>query len=186
MPTYRAILLLLLFAVGAMFSVVCAQQKNLPPKNGLLPKNEAQKSVDWVVMIHDFNFAKNDTTQDMNLQPKYGSLPKNDGLKASDAKFLAAIDDLYKGNRQKAAEDIARLGWQFLREGNKPDAIRRFNQAWLLDTSNGSALWGMAAIEADIGKFAESLKLFAEAEGSVGDDINFTIDYAKSMGLAGA
>jgi tetratricopeptide (TPR) repeat protein len=186
MHMYRAILMLLLFAVGSMFSGVCAQRQNLLPKNGQLPMNEAQKSADWVVMIHDFNFAKNDTTKDMNLQPKYGSRPKNDALKDSDAKFLVAMDDLYKGNRKKAAEDISLLGWQVLREGNRPDAKRRFNQAWLLDSSNGSALWGMAVLEAAIGKFDESLKLFAEAERSVGKDINFSVDYAKAMGLAGA
>ena len=167
MHTYRVILLLLLFAV--MFSVVYAQ-----------------KSADWVVTVHDYNYANNDTTQQINLQPKYGSAPKNDALKASDAKFFAAMDDLYKHNRKKAARDISLLGWQSLREGNKPDAMRRFNQAWLLDTSNGSALWGMGAIEAGIGEFDESLKLFAEAEGSQGSDINFSIDYAKAMGFAGA
>jgi tetratricopeptide (TPR) repeat protein len=185
MHTYRAILVLLLFVVGSLFSVVYAQQKNLAPNNGLLPKNEGQQSVDWVVMAHDYNYATNDTLE-INLLPKYGSLPKNDALKASDAKFLAAMDDLYKGYRKRAAGDISLLGWQLLREGNKRDAMRRFNQAWLLDTSNGSSLWGMAAIEANIGKFDESLKLFGEAERSVGNNINFSIDYAKAIGLAGA
>src|ERR1051326_7878056 len=86
MHTYRAILVLLLFVVGSLFSVVYAQQKNLAPNNGLLPKNEGQQSVDWVVMAHDYNYATNDTLE-INLRPKYGSLPKNDALKASDAKL---------------------------------------------------------------------------------------------------
>jgi tetratricopeptide (TPR) repeat protein len=123
---------------------------------------------------------------DINLQPKYGSLPKNDALKKADANFLAAIDKQYKGDRKKAAEDFALRGWQFLHEGNYLDAMRRFNQAWLLDSSNGHALWGMAAFETMIGEFDASLKLFAEAERSILDDINFSVDYAKSMGLAGA
>lgn len=124
--------------------------------------------------------------QDINLQPKYGALPKNDAQKAADEKFLAGIDDYYKGDRKKAAEDIVRRGWQFLRQGNAPDAMRRFNQAWLLDSSNANAIWGMAAYEGTIGKMDESLKLFAEAERSLGNDIDFSVDYAKALGVAGA
>lgn len=75
MLIFRTIFLVLLLVVAFVPLVVFAQDLSLPPKNGLLPKNEAQKSVDWVVMVHDFNFAKNDTTKEMNLQPKYGSLP---------------------------------------------------------------------------------------------------------------
>lgn len=63
--------------------------------------------------------------------------------------------------------------------------MRRFNQAWLLNNSNGTALWGMAAIQASSGKFDDSLKLFAEAEKFVGSDINFSVDYAKAVGMAG-
>lgn len=124
--------------------------------------------------------------QDINLQPKYGSVSKNEAQKAADAKFLAGIDDYYKGNRLKAAKDVAARGWQLLRQGNTPDAMRRFNQAWLIDNTSGSALWGMGAIQSDAGKIAESLKLFAEAENTVGGDIDFSVDYAKALGVAGA
>jgi tetratricopeptide (TPR) repeat protein len=124
--------------------------------------------------------------QDINLLPKYGLLPKTAGQKKADAIFLAEIDKEYKGNLKKAANDMALRGWQYLREENPLDAMRRFNQAWLLDSSNGKALWGMAAFEAIIGEMDESLKLFAEAERSVGDDINFSVDYAKAIGLGGA
>jgi tetratricopeptide (TPR) repeat protein len=124
--------------------------------------------------------------QDINLLPKYGAQPKNDAQKAADERFLASIDGHYKGDRKKAAEEAAVRGWQFLRQGNAPDAMRRFNQAWLLDSSNGSALWGMAVFEAGSGKLNESLTLFAEADRIVGGDIDFSADYAKALGIAGA
>ena len=124
--------------------------------------------------------------QDINLQPKYGAAPKSDMQKAADAQFLSGIDEHYKGDRKKAAEAASSRGWQFLRQGNRPDAMRRFNQAWLIDNTNGSALWGMAAIQADSGNIAASMKLFAEAESSVGGDIDFAVDYAKALGIAGA
>lgn len=120
--------------------------------------------------------------QDINSQPKYGSLPKNEAQKAADAKFIASIDEDYKGNRKKAAEDVSAQGWQFLRQNNYPDAMRRFNQAWLLDDTNGTALWGIAAVSSISGRSAESLRLFAEAERFVGNDINFAVDYALTLG----
>lgn len=123
---------------------------------------------------------------DRNLLPKYGSLPKADWQKAADEKFISAIDEDYHGDRNKASMDMAARGWQYLREGNLSDAMRRFNQAWLLNNNNGAALWGMAAIQASKGKFDDSLKLFAEAERFAGGEINFSIDYAKAVGMAGA
>ncbi len=123
--------------------------------------------------------------QDINLLPKYGLQPKTEVQKEVDAKFLASIDDIYKGNRKKAAKEFSARGWQSLRQGNLPDAMRRFNQAWLLDNANSTALWGMAAIQASEEKFDESLKLFAEAEAHVSNDHNFTTDYAKTLAMAG-
>src|SRR5438128_3202825 len=101
--------------------------------------------------------------QDINLLPKYGALPKNEEQKAADEMFLASIDAYYKGNGKKAAEDVSARGWQLLRQRNMPDAMRRFNQAWLIDNENGNALWGMATLQALAGKIPESLKLFADA-----------------------
>src|ERR1700733_15555312 len=123
--------------------------------------------------------------QDMNLLPKYGSQPKSDALKAADESFIPGMDKDYYGDRAKASMDMAMRGWQFLAAGDFDTAMRRFNQAWLLDHSNGTALWGMGAYEAHSGKLDESLKLFAEAEPFVGDQINFSVDYAKAMGKAG-
>ncbi|MDR2165844.1 MAG: tetratricopeptide repeat protein [Zoogloeaceae bacterium] len=122
--------------------------------------------------------------QDINLQPKYGLLPKNSAQQAADAKFIADIDNQLQGDRKKGAEYIAGRGWQFLRQGKPEDAMRRFNQAWLLDHTNGNALWGMAVLQANSGKFDESLKLLAEAKDFIGDNIDFAVDHAKILGMA--
>lgn len=139
-----------------------------------------------VASLLAFGLAPQASAQDINLQPKYGSLPKNDAQKAADARFVASVDDQFKGDRRKAAAAAAGRGWQYLRQGNAPDAMRRFNQAWLLDSTNGAALWGMAAIQAGSGKIDESLELFAEAERYVGNDMDFSVDHAKALGVAGA
>lgn len=123
--------------------------------------------------------------QDLSLLPKYGSLPKSDEQKAADSNFISAMDEQYQGDRNKASHQVVARGWQYLKQGDLPDAMRRFNQAWLLNNGNGDALWGMAAIQASSGKSDESLKLFAEAEKFVGRDVNFSVDYAKAIGAAG-
>ena len=56
----------------------------------------------------------------------------------------------------------------------------------MLDNSNGVALWGMGTIEAGMRKFAGALQLYAEAEPLVGEDVDFSVDYARTIGLAGA
>jgi tetratricopeptide (TPR) repeat protein len=123
--------------------------------------------------------------QDRSLLPRYGSLPKAEWQNEADAKFIAAIDKEYRGDRNKASIEIADRGWQYLRQADHDDAMRRFNQAWLLNSKNGVALWGMGAIEADLEKFDEALKLFSEAEPLVGEDISFSVDHARVIAMAG-
>jgi len=112
-------------------------------------------------------------------------LPKEEWQKAADANFISSVDKEYHGDRKKASTDYATRGWEYLTQQNFEDAMHRFNQAWLLNNKNGIALWGMAAIESSLGKFDESLKLFAEADKLVGNQINFSVDFAKALGKAG-
>lgn len=49
----------------------------------------------------------------------------------------------------------------------------------------GTALWGMGAVQSDQGKSEEAVKLFAEAEPLVGNQLNFSIDYARVLAQAG-
>jgi tetratricopeptide (TPR) repeat protein len=122
---------------------------------------------------------------DRNLLPKYGNLPLTAIEKEINDKFVSGMKQDYHGDLKKASMDMAMRGWQYLREGDLDDAMRRFNQAWLLNKKNGTALWGMAVVEASLGNFDDSLKLFTEAEKFVDGDINFSVDYAKALGKAG-
>jgi tetratricopeptide (TPR) repeat protein len=122
---------------------------------------------------------------DSNLLPKYGGLPETDWQKAANAAFISGMSEDYHGDLKKASMDMAMRGWQYLAAGDFDDAMRRFNQAWLLNKKNGTALWGMAAVTATSGKYDDSLKLFAEAEKFVGSEINFSVDYARTVGMAG-
>lgn len=137
-------------------------------------------------VIVAYSFIGTVAAQAINLQPKYGSVPNNEMQKTADDKFLADADSHFKGDRKKAASQVAQNGWKYLRQGNFDDAMRRFNQAWLLDPANGSAIWGMAAYQAQTGKTADAFSLFSEADGLIGEDVDFQADYARLQGFVGA
>ena len=130
--------------------------------------------------------AVNAFAQDINLLPKYGGMPRNEMQKAADEKFLADAAALFGGDRKKAASQAATRGWTFLRQGDFDTAMRRFNQSWLLDPANGSAIWGMAVYQAQKGKIEDAFALFSEAESLIGEDVDFQVDYARLQGLVGA
>jgi hypothetical protein len=119
-----------------------------------------------------------------NILPKYGLIEKSESEKKVDEKFIASVKEHYKGNLTKAAEDIALSGWGYLRQNDTIGAMKRFNQAWLLDNKNGTALWGMAIAEQKKAlptSIATSMELFAEAEQYKKEDIDFAVDYARAM-----
>lgn len=144
------------------------------------------KSLRVILLLFISAIANFAIAQGVNLQPKYGLTEKPAALKEADQKFIASMDEVFKGDRKKAAAATAARGWQYLRQGNLVDAMRRFNQSWLLDDKNGSAIWGMAAVQGSTeGKVTEALALFAEAERLLPNDIDLAVDCAKTIGFAG-
>lgn len=123
--------------------------------------------------------------QSADALPKYGRSSADSATSAADQSFLMDMDKQYQGDRKKAASQMAARGWQLLRQGKSDDAMRRFNQAWLLESNNGNALWGMGQIEANQGRPTASLRLFAEANRLLGFDLDFSVDYARALSLAG-
>ena len=116
----------------------------------------------------------------INLQPKYGGQTKNPAQLAADAELLAAADKAFGNDRIKAANEVATRGWALLRGGKLDDAMRRFNQAWLLNPEDGSALWGMAVIEMGRQRMASGHALFEEAAKTMSQDIDFQVDYVRT------
>lgn len=124
--------------------------------------------------------------KEISLQPKYGSEPRSEKALAADREFLANMDKLFDNDRIKAANAVASRGWDFLRAGDSVTAMKRFNQAWLLNPKTVSALWGMAAVTGSEGDIDTALSLFKEAEGIDSSDINLSVDYARTMSIAAA
>ena len=118
--------------------------------------------------------------------PKWGRTSSDTVPSAEEQQFLTATDRPYKSDRPKASAAIATDGWKLLRQGKEDEAMLRFNQAWLLMGGNGQALWGMGQIQANRGQASDSLQLFGEANRLIGFDLDFSVDYARALSLAGA
>lgn len=86
---------------------------------------------------------------------------------------------------QGLADKTSMGAWDALRAGRMDDAKYRFNQALMLDSSNGLALWGLGVIHAQREELEESRKFFEKAEPFFSDDVNFNVDFARTLGYAG-
>ncbi|PXV67357.1 hypothetical protein CLV62_10330 [Dysgonomonas alginatilytica] len=83
-----------------------------------------------------FNCNGDATCQDgINLLPMYGRVQKCKEQLDSDSEFLKESDQK-EPNRAKAAIDIMNTGWYYLHQGDYDTAMKRINQAWLLDSTN--------------------------------------------------
>lgn len=90
-----------------------------------------------------------------------------------------------RGGLKQLADKTAMGAWEALRAGRLDDAKYRFNQALMLDGSNGLALWGLGIVHAQREEFEESRKSFEKAEPLLSKDVNFNVDYARTLGYAG-
>jgi Tfp pilus assembly protein PilF len=80
-----------------------------------------------------------------NELPMYGGLPKTPAMIVADEEFIKANEKL--GHTRVQGSDIAVvLGWRYYDKNDYATAIKRFNQAWLLDPDNGDAFEGFAAV----------------------------------------
>ena len=82
----------------------------------------------------------------LNEQPMFGNQPKTPDMVAADETFLAAVAK--RGfTRAQGSDKSVQLGWQyFFDRKDTATAMKRFNQAWLLDPDNGDAFHGFAVL----------------------------------------
>ena len=114
-----------------------------------------------------------------NELPMYGEYEKTSWQKKVDERFFAMVLPDFEGDREAAAEHFARVGWNLYYEGDKPTAIKRFNQAWMLDENNQNALWGFAVISRERGKIASAVRFYKLALDTGRADPKLQEEYAQ-------
>ena len=113
-----------------------------------------------LLTITFFSFAQNDNykqwkelaEKDISLQPEYGNVKKNESQKESDRKFREDILGYYKGDTIAASKKMAELGFTYLYDkGDYVTAMRRFNQAYMLNSKNSDAYYGFGTVYFNLG-----------------------------------
>jgi len=89
----------------------------------------------------------------------FGSVKKCVHQIEADKEFFANCDKVFKSRSESIAYHIQR-GWEFFYKGQFDIAMKRFNQAWLLDSTNAGVYWGFGSILGKQEKYQESLIYF--------------------------
>jgi tetratricopeptide (TPR) repeat protein len=92
----------------------------------------------------------------------YGGQRKTPEQHAADSKFVQETVQKF-GTLQKGSNVCAERGWRAFYQGNLTQAMKCFNQTWLLDQGNPQAYWGFGAVSLRQGNYREGLDLLAKA-----------------------
>lgn len=96
----------------------------------------------------------------IRLLPKYGHVQKTEAQKKSDQEFIETALKKDSTNR-KASDHLISLGFQYLYRDIKT-AMYRFNQAYLLDSTNTDIYWGFGGVYMTLGDYAKAEKQYQE------------------------
>ena len=117
----------------------------------------------------------------LNTIPMYGETVKSPELIESDKQFIETTMKSFK-DRQSASIYFCGKGWEFIRSDYLNIAMKRFNQAWLLDSTYYGVYWGFAVVvtERDT-NYAQAVHFFEYANKKMPNDANLLADYGKSV-----
>lgn len=116
----------------------------------------------------------------INELPMYGHIQKSAKQKRADERYIKQMTEGGR-SREAAADYAARVGWNMFYKGDCSTAIKRFNQAWLLDPKNQLALWGFAVISRDRGQIEEAIRYYRMAIESGPEDPSLQRDYENAL-----
>lgn len=114
--------------------------------------------------------------------PMYGTAGKKK-LSERDQAFIASIEKAGK-TRQAVAKEVIARAWAAYGKSDYKNAIKQFNQAWLLDPENGDAYHGFALISTVRDKAAEDAeKYFRLALTKPGVSPSAYVSYGRFLWL---
>ena len=111
----------------------------------------------------------------IRLLPKYGHITKTEGQKALDKEFIETTLKQYPTNR-KASEHMIELGFKYLYKDIKT-AMYRFNQAYLLDSTNTDIYWGYGGVYMTLGDLQNAQKEYVEGLAIDSKNTHLLTDY---------
>jgi Tfp pilus assembly protein PilF len=111
----------------------------------------------------------------IRLIPKYGHAVKSETQKKSDQEFIETALNQDANNR-KVSDHLISSGFQYLYRDIKT-AMYRFNQAYLLDSTNTDIYWGFGAVYMTLGDYPNAEKQYLEGLAIDPDNTHLLTDY---------
>lgn len=92
--------------------------------------------------------------------PMYGGMDRSayPDLKQADERLIAGASAEF-GSRRNASNAWINVGFDYYLKDDLANAMRRFNQAWLLDPDNPEVYWGFASVLSDRERYCEGVKM---------------------------
>lgn len=100
-----------------------------------------------------------------NTKPHYGNVIKTQDYIDLDNEFIQNAVNQF-GSRKIAAKKHINFGWEYFGKGDYSTAMKRFNQAWLLDSTLIDVNWGYGAVLGATKKYDQAiiyLKKYADS-----------------------
>ena len=136
-----------------------------------------------IILILCFTAIKVYAALPINEMPMYGGIKKTDEMKRADAAFIARVEKTGY-SKESGAEAAVEKAWDFFGKRDFSNAMKRFNQAWLLDPQNGDVYHGFALVvyQRD-NDFLEAERLFRLALSKPKVRVNAYVDYGRFLWL---
>lgn len=98
------------------------------------------------------------------LLPRYGLLHKSEEEIEADKNFVTETmkQPQFKGDYRAASNHLIKLGFNYLYRRDLKTAMYRFNQAYLLDSTNTDIYWGYGAFYMSLGNYEEGKKQYEQ------------------------
>lgn len=96
--------------------------------------------------------------------PMYGGIDRSQvpELVSADQEFISAVTKEF-GSREKSSQLWVEQGFKFYNQDRLGMAMRRFNQAWLLNPENAEVFAGFGSVLHDQGKYCEAMQMMDKA-----------------------
>ena len=100
-------------------------------------------------------------TLDPSMSPEYGNIEKTPEQKEADKSFVDQLLAESNGDRELAAKKMTDLGFRYVyQEADLISAMRRFNQAFLIDPVNAEVYYGYGTVYFILGALEETREQF--------------------------
>lgn len=125
--------------------------------------------------------ASNLFAEAINELALFGEQTKTAEEKQMDQEFIEQSIRAANGDSKAAVQQLLNVAWKEISKRNFVLAIKRFNQAYLLEPDNYEIFWGLAAATSAQHKYRDSEKLFKRAMELHPNDARLISDYAFSL-----